>query len=159
MEVLDADYPGETQEGARILVGKVRAAINVRFRNGVAQPDTLWTDRGKGFYSPNNGLIPQGYQNALREHGFKAALGKNAFVQLGKLQELMLHETAVTWIRLRLGRTVPARPWEESRDAYTTRLKRAVEEVNTSCDVEGFCRGFIQRVNQLVAAKGGRLAK
>ena len=45
------------------------------FQGGEQQPDTLWTDRGKGFYSPHNGVIAVGYKDALREHHFKAALG------------------------------------------------------------------------------------
>ena len=159
IEVMEADFPGENPDGARILVGKVRAAVNVRFQGGVAQPDTLWTDRGKGFYSPNNGLITDAYKAALREHHFKAALGLDASVQPGKLQELMLHETAVAWMRLRLARSVPAKPWEESREAYTARLKRVCEDINSTLDVEGLCRAFLQRVEKLVANKGGRLAE
>ena len=68
------------------------AAVNLRFQGGVQQPDTLWTDRGKSFYSPNNGVMTVGYKEALREHHFKAALGENASVQPGNLQELMLHD-------------------------------------------------------------------
>ena len=34
-----------------------------------------------------------------------ATLGNDASVQPGCLQELMLHETAVSWIRVRLART------------------------------------------------------
>ena len=44
-EVFDPDYPGECEEGAAILVAKVRAAVNLRFQGGMPQPDTLWTDR------------------------------------------------------------------------------------------------------------------
>ena len=103
-------------------------------------------------------MITIGYKEALREHPFKAALGENASVQPGKLQELMLHETAVAWLRVRLARTVPAKAWEESREAYVARLKTVCADVNATCDVEALCRGFLKRVGQLVDQKGGRLA-
>ena len=91
------------------LVGKVRSAVNLRFQGGVTQPDTIWTDRGKGFYAPGNGHITPAYKEALRQHKFKAALGDDASAQPGNLQELMLHETAVSWIRLRLARSQNAK--------------------------------------------------
>lgn len=157
IEVFDQEFPGETDAGAEILVGKVRAAVNTRFQSGTPQPDTLWTDRGKGFYNTGNGRITVKYAEALREHGFGAALGEDASVQPGKLQELMLHETAVAWIRDRLSRTLPAKPWNEARDAYGKRLKRICNDINSNCEVEALCRAFPTRINTLVEREGGRL--
>ena len=99
------------------------------------------------------------YKAALKEHRFKAALGDNGSVQPGNLQELMLHETAVAWIRVRLARSVPPSPWEESREAYGARLKRVCEEINATLDVDSLCRNFVKRVDALVANKGERLAE
>ena len=62
-------------------------------------------------------------------------------------------------MRLRLARSVPAKPWEESREAYTARLKRVCEEINSTLDVEGLCRAFLQRVEKLIAKKVGRLSE
>ena len=56
-------------------------------------------------------------------------------------------------------RTVPAKAWEETREQYNTRLKNVCEDVNSTCDVEGLCRAFMKRVNQLVERRGGRLAQ
>ena len=159
VEILDTEFPGEAQEGASILVSKVRAAINVRFQGGATQPDTIWTDRGKGFYSPCTGGITAGYKEALRTHHFKPAMGEDASIQPGSLQELMLHETAVAWIRLRLTKCVPGHAWEESREAYGTRLKGVVDDINRSLDVEGLCRGFLKRIEKLVDREGGRLSE
>ena len=75
------------------------------------------------------------------------------------MQELMLHETAVSWIRLRLGRSVPKKAWEESREAFTARLKKICEDINESLDVEGLCRDLLPRIEKLVARKGDRLAE
>ena len=157
IEAFDADFPGENEGGAAALVAKARAAVNLRFQGGATKPDTIWTDRGKGFYFPGNGRITGAYQQALRDHSFKAAFGDDASVQPGSLQELMLHETAVSWIRYRLGRTVPAKPWEESRADYTARLKMVCEEINTNLEVENLCRGFQKRIQTLVDREGGRL--
>ena len=71
----------------------------------------------KGFYATNTGRITEQYRRALDEHGFDAMFGADASMQPGKLQGLMLHETAVAWMRLRLARTVPAKAWKESRNA------------------------------------------
>ena len=157
IEAFDADFPGENEGGAAALVSKARAAVNLRFQGGATQPDTIWTDRGKGFYFTGNGGITGAYQQALRDHRFKGAWGDDASVQPGTLQELMLHETAVSWIRLRLGRTVPAKPWEETRAEYTARLKMICEDINTNLEVENLCRGFHKRIQKLVDREGGRL--
>ena len=159
IEVLGADFPGETQEGASILVSKVRAAVNIRFQGGASQPDTVWTDRGKGFYSPCTGVITAGYKRALKDHHLKPAMGDDASIQPGSLQELMLHETSVAWIRHRLAKSVPPKAWEESLDAYSARLKQAVDEINKCNDVEGLCRGFLTRIQKLVDREGGRLSE
>ena len=83
--------------------------------------------------------------------------GADASMQPGKLQELMLHETAVAWMRLRLARTVPAKAWKESRKAYTARLKGCCEEINRDLSVAGLCRNLLPRVAACIQAKGGRI--
>ena len=117
----------------------------------------LWTDRGKSFYAPSTGRITQQYEQALREHGFSASFASNASVQPGKLQELMLHETAVAWMRVRLAQSVPPKAWKEPRVAYTARLKRCCADVNHRLNVEGLCRDLLLRGAECVQAKGGRI--
>ena len=51
VEVLGTEFPGESSEGAAILVAKVRSAINIRF-HGDDKPDIVCTDRGRGFFAP-----------------------------------------------------------------------------------------------------------
>ena len=122
------------------------------------KPETLWTDRGKGFYQPSNGCITGGFKQALREHKFKAIHGDDASAQPGRLQEVMLHETAVSWMRHRLARSVPAKPWEETTEQYSSRLKQVVAEINETLDVEGLCRALPKRIEDLVATRGDRLS-
>ena len=73
---------------------------------------------------------------------------------------MMLHETAVSWMRRRLARTLPAKPWEETRQEYASRLKACCDEINRDLDVGALCRAFPRRIQNLVQKKkkkGGRL--
>ena len=155
--VLDEGFPGETAEGAASLVQKVRAAINVRCQAGARQPKHIFVDRGKGFYTPATGQITRKYSDALSEHGFQPFMGQNARLQPGSLQEVLLHETAVSWMRVRLAETMPAKPWLETREQYSSRLRECCAAVNKLYNVDGLCRDFLARIAQLRVNKGGRL--
>ena len=119
----------------------------------------LFTDRGAGFYNPGTGRITEEYRTALAASGLQAFLGDNAAVQPGKLSDLMLHETAVSWIRVLLSSTLPARPWEESPPQLIARLKRIAGKINAEYDVAGLCRELPARVAELERRGGGKLAK
>ena len=69
----------------------------------------------------------------------------------------MLHETAIAWIRLRLAKSVPKNPWEETREEYTARLKACVADINLHLNVDGLCRALPHRINTLVDRQGDRL--
>ena len=158
IELLPPNFPGETEEGAHIMVAKVKAAVNIRFP-GSSPPKVLFTDRGNGFYNPGTGAITNGYRAALRGHQLQAFFPANASIQPGQLQELMLHETAVSWVRDRLKKTLPRRCWEETEEAYGARLKEAASYINSTHDVEGLCMEFPGRLRDLVERNGDRLAK
>ena len=70
-----------------------------------------------------------------------------------------LHETAVSWIRLRLAATVPSKPWLETRGEYAGRLRRVVDDINMNLDVEGLCKGLLKRLDLAIEAEGGRIPK
>ena len=143
--------------GASLLVPKVRAAVNVRFPNVAKQPSCIFVDRGKGFYRTANGKITPEFKDALRESGFKAFWGEDASRQPGHLQEMMLHETAVSWLRVRLSESLPKRCWEETPEKFAERLRGCCSRVNTDLDVEGLCKGFPKRIETLKLKQGGRL--
>ena len=124
VDVLGERFAGETPEGAAELVGKVRAALNVRFQNAASVPKVLFTDRGHGFYAPNSGVITDEYQEALEEHGLEAFWGEFGGRQPGSMQDLLLHETAVSWLSVRLAQNTPKKRWEEARKEYCKHLKR-----------------------------------
>ena len=102
IESLLDDFPDETEEGAEIKVAKVKAALNIRFQGSTA-PTRVFTVRGNGFYNAGTGRITPGYRAALQANGLRAFSNDDASVQPGQLQEVMLHETAVAWMRVRLG--------------------------------------------------------
>ena len=76
-----------------------------------------------------------------------------------KAKEIMLHETAVSWIRFRLARSVPAKAWEEDRATYTARLKAVCKEINEQLDVDALCRRLPSRIQDVVDAEGDRISK
>ena len=156
--LLPADFPGDRPEGAEPLVAKVRAVLSARFR-GASKPCTLFVDRGAGFYNAGTGGITPEFKAALADHGLRAFMGDDASKQPGSLWEMMLHETAVSWIRRGLTWTLPPRPWEETPTEFARRLRAVVEDMNTHHSVEGLCRELPQRVLALHTAQGGRLDK
>ena len=86
-------------------------------------------------------------------------MGDNASAQPGHMQEVLSQETAVSLIRLRLAATVPSKPWLETRGEYASRLRRVVDDINASLDVEGLCKGLLKRLDLVIEAIGGRIPK
>ena len=159
VEVLPEDFSGENPSGAEVLVQKVRAALNIRFQGGGQQaPKVVWTDRGKGFFD-GAGKITAKYKSALRDNDLKAFWGDDASAQPGKLQEVHLHETAVSWLRYQLMISVPNVEWKETREEYAVRLKACCAKINQSYDVDGLCRAFPRRIQALIDSQGDRINK
>ena len=130
--------------------------MNIRFQNGDA-PKTLYVDRGKGFYHMSFAIITGPFKAALQECGVKSFWGDDASQQPGELQEIMLHETAVRWIRCHERRTLPRKPWEETEEQFVARLKSIAAYINKEYDVEGLTRGFPKRIDALLKSKGERI--
>ena len=157
VEVFDEGFAGECPEGAARLVARVRSAVNCRFQRDTTKPDKVMVDRGRGFYAIATGKITSHFLDALREHDLTNMMGPDASIQPGHMQEVMLHETAVAWIRWRLTQTTPAQCWLETRAEYEARLKRVVADINANLDVKGLCYGLPKRLEKIIAADGGRL--
>ena len=138
-----------------ILVAKARASLNIRFRGN--QPDILFTDHGPGFYRTKSGKITPEYKEALAEDSLKAYMGDDASNQPGDLKDLMLHETAVAWLTNRLKVTTPAKAWEETAEAFGTRLKAATDYVNDEYNLENLQRELPERLVKLANQGGGRI--
>ena len=138
------------------VVHKVRAAVNTRFR-GDDKPSIVFVDRGAGFYVPNGGYITHKFKAALEEAELKAYYGDNAAAQPGNMQDVLLHETAVSWIRHRETRCRPKVPWQESPADLGARLRLICQEINDKLDVEGLCKGWPKRVQEVVDVEGDRI--
>ena len=69
----------------------------------------------------------------------------------------MLHETAVSWVREREAKTRLATPWKETPAEFGIRMRAVCQDINDSCDVEGLCRKFPERVQKVVDAEGDRI--
>ena len=157
IELLPDNFPGDVEEGMGDFVAKVRAALNIRFPNG--GPKYLFTDRGNGVYESGTGAITTSYKAALKANKLKAFFGNDASIQPGCLQEVMLHETAMAWLRIRLAKTLPKNCWTESVDDYHKRLKAACAYFNSTYDVEGLSNELPLRVQMLMDSKGDRIPK
>ena len=75
----------------------------------------------------------------------------------GQHQEVLLHETAVAWVRHREKTVRPVRPWEETPAQYATRLRSIFQDINDNLDVEGLCWSLPERLQALVDAEGDRI--
>ena len=64
-----------------------------------------------------------------------------------------------SWVRTRLDRHIPPRPWEETKQDFGKRLRKAAEEANAECDVEGLRQGFNKRPEEMVERKGERISR
>ena len=154
--ILGTEFPREKTEGAKLLVAAVRKALNIRFQNASA-PTILFVDRGPGFWAPNMENTPA-FKEALQADNPKTYYKDDASRQPGNLQEVMLHETAVSWIRRREATMRMTKPWEETPHQCSVRMKDIVQEINDTLNVDGLCRAFKERVNKLVERGGDRIS-
>ena len=156
IEVVGDGFPGDKPAGAKILVQKVRAVLNVRFPDA-DKPDILFADRGRGFFNASNGKITKQFKEALEEHDFRTFNGDDGSKQPGALGDVLLHETAVSWIRKCEERSRLARPWEESVDDFKTRMREICQDINNRHDVEGLCRQLPRRLEELRESEGDKI--
>ena len=155
IEVLGTEFPGENEDGAAILVDQLRRAVDKRFP-GTSQPKILFVDRGRKFYEKNHGKITPKFKEALTRNRFKAYYGDNAKAQPGAMHELMLHGTAVSWIRYLEEQTRPREPWTESVSEYASRMEGIAVDKSTTC-AELFPRGCRSCLRQRATASASSL--
>ena len=81
---------------------------------GDSQPAVLFVDRGAGFWDTRIGRIRAEFQQAAWANGLRIFYGVDASKQTRNLQELLLHETAVSWMHRREETTRPTTPWRSA---------------------------------------------
>ena len=158
VEFFHTDFLGECPEGAEMGADRSGPILNIRFPNET-KPKIVMTDKGRGFYHGFTSKMTDEYKAGLQSVGLRAFMGEDAGRQPGDLQDLMLHETAVAWMRALLQTSCPARPWQESREDYKWRLQEACRQVNAEYDVEGLCKELPDRLEELKKREGDRLKK
>ena len=157
-------FPGESPEGARLLVGRLPQLLNHMLGETTKKPRTLFTDKGPGFYHRRWGTITGDYESALRMHGFKTWAGSNALhgprAQPRDIGDVLLHETAISWLRRREEKTRPQQPWLEAPHDFAERLEGVVAAINAQYKVRELCLEFPGRLQRLVhETHGDRLPK
>ena len=78
--------------------------------------------------------------------------------QPGNLQDFLLHETAVAWIRYREKKSKPKVPWEETPAELGQRLRAICQDINDNLEVDDLCRRFPKMLQEIVDAEGDRLS-
>ena len=121
-------------------------------------PKDVFTDRGLGFFHPN-GAITAEWQAGLAAAELRAYQGDDAGAQPGQVGDVLLHETAVSWLRAGLTATTPASPETETEEEYYARLQEVCADVNRRHDVEGLCKGFRARLQKVVEKEGDAIGK
>ena len=156
VEMLGEDFPGEDPAGAAEFVAAVERGLAKRFRSG-PKPGVLFLDRSRVFFNTVTGLVTPEMAAAMETSELDLYWNDDAHEQPGACADVLLHETAVAWIREGLSQSKAKRPWKESRDQYAARLRSVVADCNARHDVAGLCRGLPKRLRELIRRQGDRL--
>ena len=113
--------------------------------------------RSRAFFNTVIGRVTPELADALERTTLSLFWGEDAHEQPGACADVLLHETAVAWIRNSLSKCVPEKPWKETRQQYAARLRSVVADCNCRHDVVGLCRGLPGRLHELQRRQGGRL--
>ena len=97
---------------------------------------------GAFFSNTVTGRVTPELASALDGIGLALFWGQDASAQPGCCADVLLHETAVSWIHQKLTATMPKKLWLESRAQYAARLRRVVADINRNYAVGDLCQRF-----------------
>lgn len=125
-------------EGQAQVVAELPGIVRKMAGQGNPTPTTLFTDRGPGFYHPTTGNICREYHEALEEQGYTAWAGESSKWQPSDIPDILLHETAVAWVRkfLRQHPIKLGTDMERNITKLEGKLKEAEEHINEHYEVE-----------------------
>lgn len=157
VEIVDDNWR-QNGEGVAKMVARLPRILANRFKGDGAKPDVIFTDRGPGLYHPSTGSIVPEYSAACEDHGFTTFAGDHASWQAPDIPDILLHETAVSWVRkyLRYNPVKFSNDKELNKERVVEALKNAERHINTYHEVDDLCMAFPKRVQALVAAEGER---
>ena len=149
----------QTGLGMRAFVERLPGVLQYMLGGDTQLPRIVASDRGLGFYQGSTGHIVREYSDALTEHGFRPWVGDDASHQPADIPDVLLHETVVAWIRSYLQKHPLCRTG--SLDAQEARLRILFNDcaahINGVYDVDGLCRQFPTRLENLINGGGERL--
>ena len=140
-------------------VGMLPKLLTKMLGHKTPKPKVLYSDRGSGMYVPRTGQATGPYAEAVEQKGFRLYGGVDNRAQPADLADVLLHETAVSHVTKRIRATRPRNPWLETREDFTSRMRRIVANVNQCVDLVGICCEYLTRLEALVDKKGDRLRK
>ena len=76
------------------------------------------------------------FKRALADTGMRAFMGEDASLQPGQVADMLLHESAASWVRQRLIESSTPKFWLETRSQYATRPPEVREYINDKYDVD-----------------------
>ena len=145
--------------GLAAFVERLPSALRKMLGPSARLPRMLFTDRGTGMYA-SNGQAVSAYAQAVNDNGFRLYWGEDAAQQSPDMGDLLLHETAVAWLRKGMAKEKPnVLPWKETQQQWTQRIHRVVQNINDDFNVRGLCREFRARLEATAATEGERLRK
>ena len=154
---LPLDWP-QTGPGMAWFVNNLRGILRKRFP-AKQLPFVIATDRGPGFYQASQGTILAAYAEAIDANGFATLAGAEAKWQPPDIPDVLLHETAVAWVRSWFKKHpfkwVPK--VEDNLKLFHKRLKECEKYINANYDVYGLCKSFPSRIEALIKSRGDRL--
>ena len=137
------------------------ALLKTMLGSGARLPRTIFSDRGPGFFHSKWGTITGDYESACRECGFQPWAGTNSKkaprAQPREIGDVLLHETAISWLRREEEKTRPCTPWRETPVELEHRMLAAVRHINKEFDVRGLSMQFPEGLHTLVVTDGDRL--
>ena len=146
-------------EGMAYMISLLPGILKTMLGDNAKLPGVLFTDRGPGFYHPSTGSICPEYVASLEAHGFTAWAGDHSKWQPPDIPDILLHETAVSWVRnyLRKHPFKMANTPSGSVHRLTVMLREAAWYINETYAVGQLCLDLPKRLRELVAAEGERL--
>lgn len=158
LEVFLDDFLGENPKGAQQAAEKLGPILNIPFPNE-SKPKIVMTDKSKSFYQIWDSKITPEDKAGLQRVGMKPFMGDDASRQPSTLQDLMLHETAIAWVRKKMGTSTPPQPWLETKKQFKDRMLEACRQINEEYDVDGLCKELPNRLATFKNREGDTLKK
>ena len=145
--------------GLAAFVARLPKVVEKMLGESARMPRVVFTDRGTGMYNPAGKIVLK-YAEALAVAGFRSFWGNDASQQSPDMGDMLLHETAVAWLRQGLKSEKPrVVPWEETQLQWGQRASQVVRRINANFDVKGLCSEFPRRLSAAETGNGERLRK